>query len=154
MKAVAVGDKIPLFELTDQSGKKFQLADYVGKKNLVIYFYPKDNTPVCTIQAGMFRDKSNEFEKHNALVIGISSDDTDSHCSFADQHNLSFPILSDTNGAVRKLLGVPKGLFGLTAGRVTYIVDLKGVVRGMEDSALIAQKHIHYALELVKALDK
>ena len=113
MKTIGVGDRIPEFALPDQHGNIIDIKSFLGKQDLVIYFYPKDDTPGCTKEACSFRDQYEDFKELGAEVIGISSDDTDSHKQFAEKYNLNFTLLSDANGQVRKQFGVPTNFFGL-----------------------------------------
>src|SRR6266567_4261123 len=101
---VQIGDMAPDFTLSDQKGAKVSLKDYVGK-NVVMYFYPKDNTPGCTAEACSFRDSYAVFKDQGAEVIGISSDSAEAHKKFAAQYHLPFTLLSDSDGEVRKLYG-------------------------------------------------
>ncbi len=146
-----VGDKIPNFTAKDTNGSDFDIATIVGHKPLVIYFYPKDNTPGCTAQACSFRDQYEDFKDLGAEVIGISSDSVGSHQKFARQFKLPFILLSDSDKKIRKLFGVPTGMFGLIPGRVTYVTDKNGVVQMIFDS-MLATKHIPKALEAIKKL--
>lgn len=145
-----VGDKIPSFELKDQSGENFDIDQYIGNTAMVIYFYPKDDTPGCTKEACSFRDSYEAFTDKNIKVIGISSDDVESHKNFAAKYNLPFTLLADTESEVRDLFGVKSNAFGLIPGRVTYVVDQKGEIIFMYDSQLKAAKHIE---ESIKAID-
>lgn len=129
-----------------------RISDYIGKNNLVIYFYPKDNTSGCTAEACAFRDAFREFKDIDAEVFGISADSVKSHKSFAQQYNLTFRLLSDTEKSVRKLFGVPGNLFGLIPGRVTYIVDKQGIVRGVYNSQLDPAGHVQKSLEKLKEI--
>jgi thioredoxin-dependent peroxiredoxin len=124
---VQVGDLAPDFTLSAQSGAPVSLGDFLGKTALVLYFYPKDNTSVCTAEACAFRDSYEVFKDAGAEVIGISSDSVESHQQFAAAHRLPFNLLSDVGGVIRKRYGVPTA-FGLP-GRVTYIIDRQGIVR-------------------------
>ena len=146
-----VGDTIPNFTAKDTNGSDFDIATIVGHKPLVIYFYPKDNTPGCTAQACSFRDQYEDFKDLGAEVIGISSDSVGSHQKFAKQFKLPFILLSDSDKKIRKLFGVPTGMFGLLPGRVTYVTDKNGVVQMIFDS-MLATKHIPKALEAIKKL--
>lgn len=148
-----VGDTIPKFTAKDTNGNDFDSTNSVGQKPLVIYFYPKDNTPGCTAQACSFRDQYEDFKDLGAEVIGISSDSAASHQKFAKQYKLPFILLSDSDKKIRKLFGVPSGMFGLLPGRVTYVTDKHGVVQMIFDSVM-ATKHIPKALEAVKKLVK
>ena len=148
--SVQVGDFLPNFRLQDQNGIHFSSSQYLGKKNMVIYFYPKDETAVCTAQACSFRDNYEVFKDLNCEVIGISSDGKESHQNFAAHYRLPFTLLSDTKKEVRSLLGVPKDLFGLLPGRYTYVIDKKGKVILIFNSSFSAKKHIEAALAILK----
>lgn len=148
---VKVGDYAPNFTLPNQSGEDLNLWDIISKGAVVLYFYPKDETPGCTSEACAFRDSYEIFKDAGAEVIGVSSDSTDAHRLFAARHRLPFILLSDKGGSVRKLYGVP-ATFGLLPGRVTYIIDKYGVVRHIFDSQFAPQKHISEALETLKKL--
>jgi peroxiredoxin Q/BCP len=150
--SIKIGDNCPSFTLQDQDGKLCDINALIGEKNLIIYFYPNDDTPVCTKVACMLRDIYVEFKDLGCEVIGISSDSISSHKSFAQKHRLSFTLLADTSGKVRKQFGVPGNLFGLIPGRVTYIIDKQGVVRGIFNSLLDPAGHLKSAFETVKKL--
>lgn len=143
------GDKVPAFSLKDQNGQEFNVGQLLGKQPLVIYFYPKDETSVCTKEACSFRDSYEEFNKYGAKVIGISSDDVASHKSFAANHKLPFTLLSDPDNSTRKLFGVPKTM-GMIPGRVTYVVDKKGVIIHTFNSMRDGEKHVTESLEALK----
>ena len=151
MKELKVGDTIPRFTAKDTDGNDFDSINIVGHKPLVIYFYPKDNTPGCTAQACSFRDQYEDFKDLGAEVIGISSDSVASHQKFSKQFKLPFILLSDSDKKIRKLFGVPAGMFGLIPGRVTYVTDKNGVIQMIFDSVL-ATKHISKALESIKKI--
>lgn len=148
---IKVGDKIPNFTAKDTNGNNFDSQDFVGKKPLVIYFYPKDNTPGCTTQACSFRDQYEDFKDLGTEVIGISSDSVASHIKFREEYNLPFILLSDADKKIRTLFGVSSSLFGLMPGRVTYVVDKKGIVVMVFDS-MKAKIHIAKALEAIREL--
>jgi len=148
---VSVGDLAPDFTLPDQSGTPVRLGDLVGEKTVVLYFYPKDETPGCTIEARAFRDSYEQFTAKDAQVVGVSSDSVRSHRRFARRHNLPFLLLSDADGAVRRLYGVEKTL-GLLPGRVTYVIDQTGTVRHVYSSQLRATRHPREALMVLSAL--
>jgi peroxiredoxin Q/BCP len=150
--SIKVGDPVPVFTLPDQNGEEFDVSKMIGVKNLVIYFYPKDDTPGCTKEACKFRDDYEDFTDLGALVIGISSDDVESHKKFAAKHNLPFTLLSDSDKAVRKQFGVPTNLLGLLPGRVTYVVDRDGIVQGVFNSQFKAEQHIEEAKNVLKGL--
>jgi peroxiredoxin Q/BCP len=149
--AIGVGDKAPDFQLTDQAGRKVSLADFRGEKAVVLYFYPKDETPGCTKEACSFRDSYEDFVKAGAEVIGVSGDSVDKHKSFAAHHGLPFTLLADDGNKLRKAYGVPATLW-ILPGRVTYVIDKQGVVRHVFDSQLQATKHIDEALAVVRTL--
>ncbi len=153
-QSMQVGDTIPSFELLDQNGKTFSTEDVVGKQNLVIYFYPKDDTPGCTKEACSFRDSFEDFTEAGAMVIGISTDDVASHKAFEEKYNLPFTLLADTDKKVRDQFGVPTSLFGLLQGRVTYIFDKNGVCVHVYDSHLKPTNHINESLEALKAISE
>ena len=149
--ALQVGDKIPNFIAKDSNGNDFDSQEIIGQKPLVIYFYPKDNTPGCTVQACSFRDQYEDFKDLGAEVIGISSDSIASHEKFIQQYKLPFILLSDSDKKIRKLFGVPSGLFGILPGRVTYVADKTGTIIMVFDS-MMAKRHIPKALEAIKKL--
>jgi peroxiredoxin Q/BCP len=149
--AIAVGDVVPHFSAIDAQGTLFDSTSVVGKKPVVLYFYPKDNTPGCTAEACSFRDQYEDFLDLGAEVIGISSDGLASHQKFTAQYQLPFLLLSDTDKKIRKLFGVPTAFLGLLPGRVTYVIDAKGVVQ-MVFNSMLAGQHIPKALEAVKKI--
>lgn len=144
--ALKVGDVIPKFTAKDATGNLFESESMIGKKAAIIYFYPKDNTSQCTVQACGFRDNYDSFLKLGVEVIGISSDDVDSHQEFAKKYNLPFILLSDPDKALRNLFGVPSKIFGLLPARVTYFVDKQGMIQIVFDS-LLGMKHVSKMIE-------
>ena len=149
--ALQVGDKIPNFSAKDSNGNDFESSSVIGKKPVVFYFYPKDNTPGCTAQACSFRDQYEDFKDLGAEVIGISSDSVQSHEKFAKRYKLPFVLLSDSDKKLRSLFGVKTNLFGLLPGRVTYVADKNGIIKLVFDS-MNATSHIPKALAIVKKL--
>lgn len=147
--ALKIGDKIPTFSAIDTNGNLFDSKDVIGKKSAVIYFYPKDNTRVCTEQACSFRDQYEDFKALGAEVIGVSSDSLKSHQNFASRYKLPFILLSDSDKKLRKLFGVENDLFGLIPGRVTYVADKDGVVQLVFNS-MSGKIHIEKALQFLK----
>jgi thioredoxin-dependent peroxiredoxin len=148
---VVAGSLAPNFTLPSQSGKVVSLRNFRGKKPVILYFYPKDDTPGCTKEACAFRERHEDFRELHAEVIGISSNSVESHRSFAAEHELPFTLLSDEGGKVRKLYGA-SSTFGLIPGRVTYILDEEGVVRHIFSSQLGVEKHIEEALEALRSM--
>ena len=152
MDKINVGSQIPAFTLKDQNGKIFDIDSVKGKKNLVIYFYPKDDSPGCTKEACSFRDQFEVFNEADALIIGISGQSVESHKKFADKYRLSYTLLSDEGNKVRKQFGVPTNFLGLLPGRVTYVVDKTGKVIYLFNSQIQATKHVDEALTILKGL--
>jgi len=150
---VEVESVAPDFTLPSQSGEMVSLEDFKGTKPVVLFFYPKDDTPGCTKQACAFRDDYEEFGKLDAEVIGISSDSVGSHRSFASKHDLPFTLLSDEGGKVRRLYGV-HSTFGLFPGRVTYVIDEEGAVRHVFSSQLGVERHVEEAIEALREHDR
>jgi thioredoxin-dependent peroxiredoxin len=150
--SIAVGNEAPDFELPASGGKRVKLSSYRGNKTVVLYFYPKDDTPGCTAESCSFRDAYQDFLDAGAEVIGVSSDDVGSHEAFATKHRLPFTLLSDVDGRVRKSFGV-KSTLGLFPGRETFIIDKRGIVRDAFNSQLRVNEHVSRALSLVKRLE-
>lgn len=150
MASIKVGDRVPDFSLPSQTGTTVNIRDLIGKKSLVIYFYPKDDTPGCTAESCAFRDSYEVFTDAGAEVIGISADSPQSHQQFAQKYNLPFTLLSDSDNRVRKLFGVPSTLFVLP-GRVTYIIDQEGIVRHIFDSMLDFKAHVTESLNTIQS---
>jgi peroxiredoxin Q/BCP len=147
-----VGDKAPTFALPDQDGNMVDIGDIIGKKALVLYFYPKDFTSGCTMEAHEFRDMHEQFLAEGAEVIGVSSDDVPTHKQFAVEHELPFKLLADTEHKVRDLYGA----WGLahTAGRVTYLIDKQGTIRMVFSSQIQPKKHIEEGLRMLREINK
>ena len=149
--ALKVGDKIPFFTSIDTNGNLFELKNYIGNP-LIIYFYPKDNTPGCTAQACSFRDNYQDFKDVGAEVIGISSDSVQSHIEFKNKFNLPFILLFDHDKKVRKLFGVQNNLL-VIPGRETFVIDKDGTILLIFNS-MSAKIHINKTLEYLKKLTK
>jgi peroxiredoxin Q/BCP len=148
---VQPGDTAPDFELPDDSGQTLRLSGFRGRKAVVLYFYPKDDTPGCTKEACTFRDQYQDFVDAGAEVIGVSSDSSDSHARFASKYRLPFRLAADRDGAVRKRYGVPATL-GLLPGRVTYVIDKQGTVRHVFNSQFQAAQHVAQAIEALRSI--
>src|SRR5256885_14514390 len=151
-KKVRCGDRAPDFPMPYQPVKPVKLRDLLGRGTVVLYFYPKDETPGCTLEARAFRDSYDRFTTAGAEVVGISSASVASHRRFAARHTLPFLLLSDRGGGVRELYGVDKTL-GVLPGRVTYVIDKAGVVRRTYSSQVLATRHSRVALAALAALD-
>jgi thioredoxin-dependent peroxiredoxin len=119
----------------------------------VLFFYPKDESPICTKEACSFRDAYEDFVKAGAVVIGVSADSTESHRAFATGRRLPFTLLSDPDGAIRHAFGVPKTM-GILPGRVTYVIDRDGVVRHIFNSQFAADRHVEESLKIVRQLSQ
>ncbi len=146
-----VGDSVPNFTLPSQTGQPVSIQDFRGKKPVVLYFYPKDDTPGCTKESCAFRDRYETFTDAGAEVIGISGDSVSSHAEFAKKYNLPFTLLSDNGNYVRKLFGVPSTL-GFLPGRVTYIIDKEGTIRHVFNSQLNFNGHVSESLKTIQSL--
>jgi peroxiredoxin Q/BCP len=150
---IKIGDKAPDFTLPSQMGDNVTLSEFFGKKNVVLYFYPKDESVGCTKEACSFRDSYQELTNLGAEVLGVSGQSVESHKSFATHHGLPFILLSDADNKVRQLYGVPSTL-GLIPGRVTFIIDKKGIVRSVFSSQTQATRHVEEAKLTLRQLEK
>lgn len=146
------GSLAPLAHFVRADGTSVSLAELVGPRTLVLYFYPKDETPGCTAEACSFRDAYEDFVAAGADVVGVSADDADSHRDFKARHRLPFTLVSDPDGSAARALGVKKTL-GLFAGRVSFVIDRQGVIRHRFESQLQVKKHVAEALALVRSLE-
>ncbi len=151
MAKLVIGSQIPEFTLPDQNGNEFKTTDVVGKTNIVLYFYPKDDTPGCTKEACSFRDQYEVFSDYGAMIIGISSQSVSSHKKFIEKYKLPFTLLSDRENNVHRMFGVNKNPF-LLPGRVTFIIDFTGKVVGIFESQTNIKMHIEEALRIIKEL--
>ncbi|MGA2255941.1 MAG: peroxiredoxin [Thermoguttaceae bacterium] len=152
MTSIAVGDRAPQFTAAAHTGQQVALADYLGKQVVVLYFYPRDGTPVCATEACRFRDAYADFAAAGAVVIGVSGDSIESHRRFVEDRRLPFLLVSDRDRALRKAFGVPR-LLGFLPGRTTYVIDKQGVVRNTFTSHFSADRHIDEALRVVRELN-
>ena len=146
------GTTAPDFEGEADDGSTFHLSDFRGKKNVVLYFYPKDFTPGCTKEACNFRDESETMEKHDAIVVGVSADTAESHSSFKEQHKLTFPLIADPDKRIIKTYQA-QGLLGLIPARITYIIDKQGVIRKSFRHDLSIGKHLSDTLAALDAVE-
>ncbi len=136
-----VGDKAPSFELVDHRGQTVRSDDVLGKGPMVFYFYPKDFTPGCTQEACLFRDAFDELGGLGATIIGVSSDDDDSHRKFSDRYQIQFSLVADTDRKLAKQWGITRPL-GLGTRRVTYVIDRSGTIRGAFHHEISMSKHV------------
>lgn len=143
------GSPAPDLTLLDAQGTPVRLADRWRERNLVLFFYPKDNTAICTKEACAFRDSYAEFMQHDTDVIGISGDGAASHTAFARDHRLPFTLLSDAGGAARKAFAVPRFL-GILNGRVTFVIERGGLVRAAFNDRFGAESHVREALAALR----
>ena len=142
-----IGDKMPEFTLKDQDGNDFNIRDHAGKK-LIVYFYPKNESGVCTKEACAFRDSYDEFEGKNTKVIGINAGSVESHKNFTKNHNLNFSLLSDPGNKVLKLFGIKNVLF--LTGRETFVIDETGKITYKYRGFLNGNAHAEKTLEYLK----
>lgn len=152
MTRIAIGDRATEFTATAHTGQHLALADYLGKQVVVLYFYPRDGTPVCTAEACGFRDAYADFVAAGAVVIGVSVNSIESHRQFVEKRQLPFVLISDQDHALQKAFGVPR-LMGFLPGRTTYVIDKQGVVRHIFTSHFSANRHIDEALRVVRELN-
>ena len=145
MPPIRVGDPAPDVTLTTADGATIRLGDLRGRSAVVLFFYPKDGTPVCTQEACAFRDSYEKFRTAGAEVIGVSADSDERHRAFAARHGLPFPLVADTDGSVRKAFGAPS-ILGVVPGRTTYVIDREGIVRTVFTANFVSAAHVQKAL--------
>ncbi len=150
---VRVGDPAPDFSLPSPNGETVSLHNFRGQSAVVLFFFPRANTLVCTAEACAFRDSFEAFHDEGAEVIGVSGDSLETLRGFAARHRLPFHLLSDADGALRTLYGVPK-TFGLIPGRVTYVIDLRGIVRHIFVAQFQTTKHVEEAIRILKGFER
>lgn len=151
--SLKTGSKCPFFELKNQDGRLIKIEDYIGKENLVIYFYPRDETGGCTAQACEFRDLHDDFEALDARIMGISADSVESHQSFAKKYKLNFDLLADEDRKVKKMFAVNSFLFNLFPTRQTFVVDKRGIIVASYNELLNAKNHVKFAKNVLAKLD-
>lgn len=149
MLIIKKGDQCPDFSLPNQEGKMIHFSDIIGKKNCVLFFYPKDNSLGCTVEACSFRDNLPRFEGLDCVVLGISSGSVLSHKDFAEKHKLTYDLLSDINDELRNTFGLPKSYFGLIKGRVTFVIDKQGIIQFVFNSQTNVFGHVKKAIEVL-----
>lgn len=145
--ALKKGDYIPQFSALNEKGEMVHSHQILGKP-FILFFYPKDDTYLCTKEVCSFRDANEDFLKSGIQVIGISGDSVEDHASFAKKHHLKYPLLSDNGNKIRDAFGVPRGLLGLLPGRVTYCCDADGKILSIINSSISAEIHVHEALKV------
>lgn len=145
---LTVGSPAPEIALLDQHGDRFRLSELRGKKNAVVFFYPADDTSICTKEACAFRDAYETFVNADTEVVGISAQDAASHQRFATKFSLPFRLLVDDTGAARKAYGVGR-LFGLLDHRLSYVIDKKGRITATTRSTLDGERHVREALAAI-----
>lgn len=153
MTSLKAGDRVPELVLTLYDGRKMALAEFKGKQAVVLFFYPADNTPICTREACSFRDAYHDFLEAGAAVFGVSGDTQNSHRQFAEKQRLPYYLVSDVDGSLRRAFGVPNK-FGLLTGRVTYVIDREGVVQQVLQYQFAGRKHMEEALRAVRQLPR
>lgn len=151
MAGLRVGDRAPEFSLPDEKGERVSLEKLREQGPVVVYFYPRDDTPGCTVEACAFRDSYEDFLEAGASVVGISADGDKSHRAFKEKYGLPFVLLTDADGSVAASYGVKKTL-GLLPGRVSFVIDREGVVQSVFDSQIRVRKHVDSALDVVRRL--
>ena len=149
-----IGKPAPDFTLPSTTGENISLKQFKGKKTVVLYFYPKDETPGCTREACDFRDQFAEFEKHNTVILGVSSDGMESHQHFREKQRLPFPLLADEDTAVSKMYGVykQKNLYGkksMGIERTTFVIDRTGRIAQIYPKVKV-EGHVADLLEFVR----
>ncbi len=145
-----VGDKAPDFEANDESGNKVSLAGFREKSSVVLYFYPKAETPGCTAEAKCFRDNWDSIKQFGATVLGVSSDTEEKQKSFKDHHKLQFTLLSDRDKRIREAYDA-KGF--LIPARMSFVIDRDGIIRGIHNSQLDPKSHIDFAIKTLKEIE-
>jgi thioredoxin-dependent peroxiredoxin len=149
-----VGTAAPDFDVTASSGQRLRLGDFLGNRNVVLFFYPKDFTTICTVEACGFRDMYEQITEKGAEVIGISLDTDDSHRRFAAEHRVKFPLVSDRDRSLTRSYGAIssiRSLLGL-AKRLTFVIDKKGTIAGVFEGELSARPHLQGVRDLLTKL--
>lgn len=147
---IEIGKAAPSFQLNDQNGRRINLEEFKGQNSIVLFFYPKNFTPVCTLEAIAFRDAYPEFRELGAEVIGVSSDLESNHSKFCGSYDLPYILLSDQDQTVKKMY-FRGGLLGKFSNRVTFVIDKRGIIIGKYSSSLRSQAHVDYALKILKS---
>lgn len=148
-----IGDRVPNATVITETGTQHTLDELRNDQITVLFFYPKDESPICTIEACSFRDAYQDFVTAQAVVIGVSSDSAASHQAFRENHNLPYTLIADEGAALRKAFNVPKRL-GFLEGRVTYVIDRNGVIQHIFNAPFSAAPHVAEALRVVHKLQR
>jgi len=150
MASLNKGDKAPDFTLPSDRGGQVSLSDLAAQgKKAVLYFYPKDDTPGCIIEGCAFRDRHELFEQAGAVVLGLSTDNLESHKKFSNKYRFNFPLLADTSAKTCKEYGA-RAWWGLVRRRITYVVDAQGIIQLAFESMADPEKHVDEALKMLK----
>lgn len=147
------GDPAPEFDRADQTGRHWRLSELRGRW-VVLFFYPRDFSPVCTSQACAFRDSTPRLLAKGAVVLGVSGDDEASHRAFGEKHALPYPLISDADGTLAEMMGVKRRLLGLLPGRETIVIDPQGRVAIIYRSAIRGEEHATRAVAVVEGVPK
>ena len=146
-----VTDRAPALVATDHRGQAFDLSRFRGRSAVVVFFYPRDDTPICTKEACAFQELSVRFAALDAVVVGVSADSLAKHRAFAERHRLEYPLLSDSDGTWRAAFGVRKR-WGIIPARETFVIDREGVIRAVVRDLFSHQRHVDVAVETLRAL--
>ncbi|HXK33203.1 MAG TPA: peroxiredoxin [Dehalococcoidia bacterium] len=147
------GTPAPEFETVLDDGEVFNLASLRGRKNVVLYFYPRDFTPGCTREACTFQENYGEIEKYDAVIVGVSADSLDSHRQFRERHQLAFPLVADPD---KKLIRAyeAEGILGLTTARITYVIDKAGIIRAVIRHDFAIGRHLPDVLQALQRIER
>ncbi len=145
------GTPAPDFTATLDDGSTFRLADYRGRKHVVLYFYPRDFTPGCTAEACSFRDNYGAIAAYDAIIVGVSADDERSHAAFREKHNLPFPLIADAGGRLRELYDA-KGWIPWMPPRITYVIDKDGIIRAAMRHDFRVTAHVPEVIAALEAI--
>jgi len=149
LRPIREGDEAPRFEAVDHAGRRWRMEELLGRW-VVVFFYPRDFSPVCTAQSCAFRDSTPRLLAKGAVVLGVSGDDEGSHKAFIEKHALPYPLISDADGSLARAFGVKRGLLGLLPGRATVVIDPKGRVAMVYRSAFWGKEHAARAVKVVE----
>lgn len=153
-KMLNEGDSAPDFEIRLSNGESFPLSRLRGKRNVVLFFYPKDFTPGCTAEVCSFRERYEDITRFDALLLGVSYDDEKSHEAFMRKHRLPFSLISDHDRSIARAYGVDARLGGLLPGakRVTFVIDKQGIIRRILHYEVLVARHVAGVVETLQQL--